>query len=751
MRLLRELNSQLQYKIIIPFLLLTLLVAFAGSTIAFLFVTGTAQERLNNQLAQAARTTADEIVQLEQANLTFLREMAFAGPNTQTGAPAVADALAEDNTKGLEQALDPYFLISLQRQGVQADRLIAFDNQGQTVVDWEQFLDEAGESQRTNHESRDISILWFVPLILSNQDDEVGDKFAGLLDLGDDRTRYIFTVAPVVKEEKVVGGLIVATRLTTLLQDLRNNSSSAIVTLYQADNGQSFASTQTPSMGLTALDIQPDLVDPIRDMEQSNEQGIYDTVAVNERNYQFAYAPLRIRSNTVGIISVALASDYVTGPWADSRPPLIILTVFLSITIIGLGVFIARQITRPLQELVNTAQAVSDGNLTERSPVHSQDEVGVLSNAFNNMTDHLLSLYNTVHAEASQRAAIVESIADGVIVCESSGNILLMNKTMRSFLRLSNDKAKPDHFKDIPIQPLNDTVLAFGEARTPDLFQLHDRVVRMVMTPMELDDKTRLGDVYVFQDLTSEVTIDRAKTNFIATISHELRTPLTVLGGSSELLLRGVVGNISDDQRTLLETMRRHTLSMTSVLNNVITIAHLEAGTLTFDIEPVHIYDVLDELLWSIQPAVAAKGLTLEIDIPDDLPKVLADAFQLQNVFHQLLDNARRYTDTGTITINATIQEGNVRIDIIDTGCGIEADLSDQLFTRFVRGSQGINSPERGIGLGLVIAKRLLELQGGRLWLDHTSEHGSTFSFLLMSNNADPDYQDRETPIATAA
>lgn len=751
MQLLRELNSQLQYKIIIPFLLLTLLVAFAGSTIAFLFVTGTAQERLNNQLAQTARISADEIVQLEQANLTFLREIAFAGPNTQTGAPAIADALAEDNKEGLEQALDPYFLISLQRQGIRADRLIAFNSQGQSVIDWEHSLNEVGESQRTNHESRDISVLWFVPLILSKQNDEVGDKFAGLLDLGDDRTRYIFTVAPVVKEEKVVGGLIVATRLNTLLQDLRDNSSSAIVTLYQADNGQSFVSTQIPNAGLMALNIQPELVASIRDMEQSNEQGIYDTVAVNERDYQFAYAPLRIRSNTVGIISVALASDYVTGPWADSRPPLIILTVFLSVTIIGLGVFIARQITRPLQELVNTAQAVSSGVLTERSNVHSHDEVGVLSSAFNNMTDHLLSLYNTVRAEASQRAAIVESIADGVIVCEASGNILLINKTMRGFLQLANDTVKPNHFSDIPLKPLSDTVLAFGEVRTPDLFQLHDRVVRMVVTPVELDNETRLGDVYVFQDLTSEVTIDRAKTNFIATISHELRTPLTVLGGSSELLLRGVVGNISDDQRTLLETMRRHTLSMTSILNNVITIAHLEAGTITFDIEPIHIYDVLDELLWSIQPAIAAKGLRLELDIPDNLPEVLADAFQLQNVFQQLLDNARRYTDTGTITIKAALQQGNVRVDITDTGCGIESDLSSQLFTRFVRGPQGINSPERGIGLGLVIAKRLLELQGGRLWLDHTSEHGSTFSFLLMCNNADPDYQDRETPIATAA
>ncbi|MEM8534454.1 MAG: ATP-binding protein [Chloroflexota bacterium] len=714
-------------------------------------MTGTAQERLNNQLAQTARTTADEIVQLEQANLTFLREIAFAGPNTQTGAPAVTDALAENNTTGLAQALDPYFLVSLQRQGVRADRLIAFNSQGQSVVDWERFHDEMGDSQRTNHESRDISVLWFVPLILTEQNDETGDKFAGLLDLGDDRTRYIFTVAPVVKEEKVVGGLIVATRLNTLLQDLRDNSSSAIVTLYQADNGQSFASTQIPNVGLDALNIQPELVTSIRNLEQSNEQGIYDTVAVNERDYQFAYAPLRIRRSTVGIISVALASDYVTGPWADSRPPLIILTVFLSITIIGLGIFIARQITRPLQELVNTAQAVSGGNLTERSNIHSQDEVGVLSSAFNNMTDHLLSLYSTVRAEAGQRAAIVESIADGVIVCESSGHILLINKTMRDFLQLSNDQTKPNQLKDIPIQPLSDTVLAFGEARTSDLFQLYDRVVRMVVTPVKLDDDTRLGDVYVFQDLTSEVTIDRAKTNFIATISHELRTPLTVLGGSSELLLRGVVGNISDDQRTLLETMRRHTLSMTNILNNVITIAHLEAGTITFDIEPIHIYDVLDELLWSVEPAIAAKGLTLEIDIPDNLPKVLADAFQLQNVFHQLLDNARRYTDNGTITITATLQDGNIRVDIIDTGCGIEANLSDQLFTRFARGTQGINSPERGIGLGLVIAKRLLELQGGRLWLEHTSEHGSTFSFLLMCNNADPDYQDRETTIATAA
>src|SRR5207244_7126692 len=123
MRLIRELRSHLQYKIILPFLLLTLLVALAGSAVSFLLFTGSAQERLNNQLAQAARATSDALVNQERANLVFLREVAFAGPTNQTGAPAVADALAAQDIAGLTQALDPYFRAGAQRPGARVDRL----------------------------------------------------------------------------------------------------------------------------------------------------------------------------------------------------------------------------------------------------------------------------------------------------------------------------------------------------------------------------------------------------------------------------------------------------------------------------------------------------------------------------------------------------------------------------------------------------------------------------------------------------
>ncbi|HET9224380.1 MAG TPA: cache domain-containing protein, partial [Roseiflexaceae bacterium] len=515
----RELRAHLQYKIILPFLLLTLLVALAGSAASFLLITSSAQDRLNNQLAQVARATSDALVNQERANLVFLREVAFAGPNERAGAPAVADALATGDVEGLSQALDPYFRAGAQRPGVRADRLIAFDTSGRSLIDWELARDPSGTSTRTNRDPRDIGGLWFVPQILAGQQDELGDKFAGLLDLADSDTRYLFSVAPVLKGDQVVGGLIIAARLDTILQALSASSQAAIMTLYQAGDGSAFASTSTPADGIAALNMRAELVEPTRDIRLAEQQSIFDTVRVNERDYQFAYAPLQVRSSLIGIVSVGLARDYVTGPLADAGPPLTALTIGLMLAIIGLGIFIARQITRPLQELVDTAQAVTAGDLERRSRITVEDEIGILSHSFNDMTAHLLDLYREVHAEASQRAAIVESITDGVVVCDPSGAVLVINQATRALLGLAEDAAGPSRFDELPLTPLGDASPTFGEARASDLFDLGEHIVRVAAAPVRGEDGTRIGDVYVLQDMTSEVAMDRAKTNFISTIS----------------------------------------------------------------------------------------------------------------------------------------------------------------------------------------------------------------------------------------
>ena len=734
MRLLYNLRSQIQYKIILPFLLLTLLVALAGSAVSVLFITSTAQERLNNQLAQVARATSDSMVELEQSNLQFLREIAFAGPNPGASAPAVADAYATRDPAILAKAIDPYFVVSTQRQGVRVDRLIAFDTNGNTTLDWET---SATGSKRIVHAPRNIQALWFVPAILGKQRDALGDKYSGLLQLGTDGERYLFTVAPVAQGETVVGGLLIGSRVDDVLQQFSQRSYADIVTLYQAEDGAAFASTQVPAAGLAALKVQAKLVPSVRNLEDAQRQSIFDTVTFNQRRYQAAYVPLRVRGDVIALLSVALSSDYVIGPWSNAGLPLMAATVVLMLAIVGLGVLVARQITRPIQELVVVAEAVTSGDMARRSSVNSSDEVGMLSRSFNAMTEHLVDLYDEVQAESSQRAAIVESIADGVVVCNQNGEILVINKAMRAFLDLNTEQAAPIRFNDIPLGTLDEAALAFGEARTPDLFNLGERVVRIGAAPVVTADGLRIGDVFVFQDLTSEVAIDRAKTNFIATISHELRTPLTVLGGSSDLLLRGYVGELNDEQRTLIATMHKHTQSMTSLLNNVITIAGLESGTLEFELGPLVLGTVVENLLWSLRPGFRTKGLQLDVEIADELPEVVADEHQLRNVFIQLLDNARRYTAHGAIRIAAYAEQGCVRVDICDTGPGIDQEVSANLFNRFVRGTQGINSAERGIGLGLAICKMLIERQGGNVWLAESSANGSTFSFTLPSINAE--------------
>jgi signal transduction histidine kinase len=732
MRLIRELSSHLQYKIIVPFLILTMVVALLGSALAFFFISSNAQERLNNQLAQITRNINDKLSKQESDNLLFLREIAFAQANPQANAPAVADALAARDAAGLERALDPYYRISSQRASDRVDRMIAFTTDQRSIVDWERPPDRQSGQDRIASPDRSIGALWFVPRILQGQGDELGDKYAGLLELGDQhKTRYLFTVAPVVRDNKIVGGLLIATRLDTLLQELSEQSQAAMLSLYQAEDGSTIASTASPAKGLAALNIRSELVPGIRNLELAQQQAIFDTGSVNNREYQFAYAPLRVRGVVVGLLSVALARDYVTGSWADVQWPLTGLTLVLMLAIIGLGIWIARQITRPLQELVSTAQAVSAGDLGRRSQIGGTDEVGLLAQSFNDMTGHLLNLYRVVRAESSQRAAIVESIADGVVVCDQAGAVLLMNRRCRELLALDDDQAAPRRFEDLPLEPLDSSAWAFGGARSPELYKLGERIVRVNSASVRGDDGVTLGDVYVLQDLTSEVAVDRAKTNFIATISHELRTPLMVLGGTSELLLRNLAGPIPEEQRTLLEAMRKSSQTVTALLNNVITIAGLESGTLHMVIEPVNLAAALDNMLWPIRKAMAVKGLELIVDIPADLPELLADETHLRIVVQQLLDNARRYTEAGTVRLSARAIEQMVRVDVADTGYGISAEFWEHLFTRFARGSEGINSSERGIGLGLAIARELVERQGGKIWLERTSSCGSIFSFTL--------------------
>ncbi len=748
--LIGELQTQLKYQIIGPFLILAIVVAVVGLSIVAFFLARQQQDRFDNELAAATRTVSDTFLAQEQANLDFLREVAFAQRNDSIGAPAIADAFREHNSEGLRIALEPFFLQGTRRSDVRLDRLIAFGHDGRTIADFER-PPLATDSSYITHASFDLSSAWFTAKILNGEADSRGDKYAGLIRFSNTQTLYFATIAPVRLGNDVVGGLIVAMRLDNLLNTIVQQARLDGLVLYDLD-GKVIASSfgilgQTPT--LTA-----DLLAKVKANPDPFGQSLFTVEQINGTEYQFAYVPFTIRGGRAGILATVRTREEVLATWSNISPLLALITFGLGFGIAVLGLWVARRITRPLEELAETANTVVSGDLQRRAQVRTQNEIGVLAQNFNRMTEYLIELLAQVRTEASQRAAIVESITDGIIFTDVHGEIRSINRATRRLLGISEAAPMPKRLSDLPLESLQEGIPGFGDQRAQDLYALGSYFVRLSIAEVREENGELLGYVAVLQDLTEEVMVDRAKTNFIGTISHELRTPLTVIRGNADLLIRGLAGPLDDEQKTFVEAIRLHANNMTTLISNVITIANLDSGSLKSTLEPIEVQRPIEDAIWQVQAQIKAKGLQLEIEIPKKLPAVLADFDHVRTIMTQLLDNARRYTNAGTITIRVIPQPDVMRIEVRDTGRGIPPHMHDQIFERFIRGegiSEGINSSERGIGLGLAICKQLVERLGGTIGVESAPGQGSTFFFTLRYANDTASPEKPATRVESAA
>lgn len=873
-RLLRALQSQIRYKIILPYLALTLLVMLAGASFAFALVAATWEERLINQLAQVARNTTDALVQRERDHLSFLWQVAFAQENEAAQAMAVPDAFAAADPNEVARALRPFYDYGVQSPNLDFDRMIGFDSAGIALVDWLRVADDEPPRQLSN---TDLSQVADVQRILRGATIDGNDKFSNLIYFAPDPQPYFYTVVPVKQGDTIVGGVLIATKIDRLLAGIERTSQSAVTTVYNLQ-GEAIGSTLVRRNELDTLRM-PDQV--LELLQSGRAQSIF-TVPIGSRDYELAYSPLVIANAQVGYFSVGLSRDFQVQSLSLSRNAIILITMVLMLGTVVLGYRIARLITRPLNNLVDTAEAVTSGDLERRADAASHDELGVLAQAFNHMTEHLLRLYRTsrdlnarikvdqvldvttesvqsfnpgsevlallegrsgwqyqlrstppaflhplagsgldpgarfvqelrqgsferlplpaddprlagasladagfqtllitplvlehtvvgaliiadrepralegaftptlvsianmaasvlvnallferVREEAGERHAILQSIADGVIVCDPQRNILLLNESAATMLGSNGNGVVWHNFNDVPLERVDVEGDFFTEEGEREHYRLGDRVLRLSTAPVIVGDDRVFGEVIVLHDISDEASVDQAKTAFIATVSHELRTPLTVISGYTDLLLRGLVGELSDEQRGLLAQVRARAEHMNTLARNVVMVANIETNKLHTELEPQDIAVALEHAYGPLRSGFEEKGLTVHIELDEQLPPVRADREQLNMILAQLLDNARRYTDQGSVTMRAVREHDQVRVDVADTGPGIPAEELDKLFTRFYR-VDGNTSRERGSGLGLVIARRLVERQGGRIWVHSEVGRGSTFSFTL--------------------
>ncbi|MEP7358462.1 MAG: ATP-binding protein, partial [Anaerolineales bacterium] len=358
--------------------------------------------------------------------------------------------------------------------------------------------------------------------------------------------------------------------------------------------------------------------------------------------------------------------------------------------------------------------------------------------------------------EATKSRAILEGIADGVLVADAEGDVILFNVACEHILGLARDA--------VVGRPVNEFVGIYGAGGQnwtqaidrwryepnnyrPGEFvaqrlQLdNERVISVHLAPV-IASEDYLGSVSVIRDVTREVEVDRLKSEFVTNVSHELRTPMTSIKGYADLLLLGAAGQLSGDQARFLEIIKNNADRLSLLVNDLLDISRIESGKVQLVMRPTSIGEVINDVVLTLEGQIKdqAKPMTLVADAPRSLPPAWGDRERITEIIMNLAENAFAYSQAGgQITLHAEYDEARRQILVEVTDSGIGIDLVDQprIFDRFYRGEDALVLGSSGTGLGLPIARQLAEMHGGRLWLAHSEAgHGSTFALSLPTTGA---------------
>ena len=221
------------------------------------------------------------------------------------------------------------------------------------------------------------------------------------------------------------------------------------------------------------------------------------------------------------------------------------------------------------------------------------------------------------------------------------------------------------------------------------------------------------------------------KSQFLANMSHELRTPLNAILGYSELMADGAYGEPSEKMLGILKRLEANGKHLLGLINDVLDLSKIEAGQLVLELSDYSVQDIAQTVRSTLEPLAADKKLAFKVEVAPKLPPGRGDGRRLTQVLINLVGNAIKFTDTGEVVIKATATDGSFHLSVCDTGPGISAADQSKLFQEFQQADNAITRKKGGTGLGLAISKRIIEMHGGKIWVESQPGQGPTFSFTL--------------------
>ncbi|NMF59270.1 ATP-binding protein [Pseudanabaena yagii] len=453
---------------------------------------------------------------------------------------------------------------------------------------------------------------------------------------------------------------------------------------------------------------------------------------------------------------------------------------------------IARRISQPILAIADAANQVSGGNLNSQAPVLTEDEIGILAIAFNQMTsqlknsgeqlaDYSRTLEQKVEQRTSEIKAIIDNMVDGLVVVDGEDRITQFNPAIAGMIGVSSKAiANAETYKEIfraeeissiinstrenPRQVFSAEFALpdrrTGKAVATSIFREIDRVsgssdvvqhdhgssnVAVESSAVSTLGVAYLGTVILIRDITAEKEVDRMKTDFISTVSHELRTPLTSVLGFAKLIQKKLDESIfpliqTDDKKVKrsvrqvsenIEIIVSEGTRLTKLINEVLDVAKIEAGKMQWNMDTLSITEVIDRAFSATSALFEQKGLAPIREIATDLPNIYGDKDRLIQVVINLISNAVKFTEKGSITCRVKHDHQSITVSVVDQGVGISESDQPKVFEKFKQVGDTLTDKPQGTGLGLPISREIIEHHGGRIWVESELGKGSTFSFTL--------------------
>jgi NtrC-family two-component system sensor histidine kinase KinB len=418
-------------------------------------------------------------------------------------------------------------------------------------------------------------------------------------------------------------------------------------------------------------------------------------------------------------------------------------------------------IANPMRALLEGIREISQKNYNQRLNFTKNDEFAEVATAFNEMTDRLKEWENsnlaTVLSEKQRIETIIEQMMDAIIGLNEVKEILFINTAAENILNLDGKKVIGKPAYEFTAQnDLLKSILEGNNSLRPfkialngkeSYFQLESReIVIPNLNPQKtvLNIASRsVGKVYILRNITEFKELDEAKTNFIATISHELKTPISSIKMSLKLLKDERIGAVNPQQLELVEHINDDSDRLLKITSELLDLSQVETGNIQLNFVLSDPLEIVNYALNTVKFQAEQKGISLQVDAPDSLPKVLVDVEKTAWVLVNFVSNALRYSaEKSKVIIGVLEKNKEVIFHVQDFGKGIDEQYQKRLFERYFQvPTDGQN--KSGSGLGLAISKNFIEAQQGKIWVESAIGEGSSFYFSLPSHQENKGISDK--------